>query len=200
MPNQQLLNDQELVNQYISGDESAISILIQRHKRRIFGYIINIVKDKALAEDIFQDAFIKVINTIKKGQYSEEGKFLPWVIRISHNLIIDFFRHEKRMPTISGSTNSNGETFDIFSVLGMRDRNKERDIIQGQIRKDIRKLIECLPMEQREVVVMRHYFDMSFQEISDQTNVSLNTALGRMRYALKNLRKLIKEQDVVVSY
>jgi RNA polymerase sigma factor (sigma-70 family) len=196
----QLIDDQELVNQYISGEESALCTLIQRHKRRIFSYIMHTVKDKALAEDIFQDTFIKVIGTLKKGHYNEEGKFLPWVLRIAHNLIIDTFRRDKRMPTISGGTNDDGEDFDIFSVLGEFDRTAEQEIIQGQIRKDIRKLVECLPAEQREVLMMRHYYDMSFKEISEQTNVSINTALGRMRYALINLRKMIEEKDVVVSY
>lgn len=196
----QLVDDQELVNQYISGQESALCTLIQRHKRRIFSYIMHTVKDKALAEDIFQDTFIKVIGTLKKGHYNEEGKFLPWVLRISHNLIIDSFRRDKRMPTISGGTNDDGEDFDIFSLLGEVDSNVEQDIIQGQIRKDIRKLVECLPSEQREVLMMRHYYDMSFKEISEQTNVSINTALGRMRYALINLRKMIEEKDIVVTY
>jgi RNA polymerase sigma factor (sigma-70 family) len=200
MPIQQLVGDQELVNQYISGKECALATLIQRHKSRIFGYIMHTVKDRAVAEDIFQDTFFKVINTLKKGQYNEEGKFLPWVLRIAHNLIIDSFRHAKRMPTISGGTNADGEEFDIFSLLGIEDRSMEQEIIEGQIRKDIRKLVECLPAEQREVLMMRHYYDMSFKEISDQTNVSINTALGRMRYALINLRKMIEEKEIVVTY
>ncbi|MDP1745938.1 MAG: sigma-70 family RNA polymerase sigma factor [Bacteroidota bacterium] len=196
----QVIDDQELINRYIAGDETALSTLILRHKRRIFSYIMHTLKDKALSEDIFQDTFIKVIKTLKKGQYNEEGKFLPWVLRIAHNLIIDTFRHDKRMPTISGGTNGDGENFDIFSVLGEHDRTIEQEIIQGQIRKDIRKLVECLPSEQREVLMMRHYYDMSFKEISEQTNVSINTALGRMRYALINLRKMIEEKEIVVSY
>lgn len=196
----QVIDDQELINRYIAGDETALSTLILRHKRRIFSYIMHTLKDKALSEDIFQDTFIKVIKTLKKGQYNEEGKFLPWVLRIAHNLIIDTFRHDKRMPTISGGTNGDGEDFDIFSILGEHDRTIEQEIIQGQIRKDIRKLVECLPAEQREVLMMRHYYDMSFKEISEQTNVSINTALGRMRYALINLRKMIEEKEIVVSY
>lgn len=196
----QVIDDQELINRYIAGDETALSTLILRHKRRIFSYIMHTLKDRALSEDIFQDTFIKVIKTLKKGQYNEEGKFLPWVLRIAHNLIIDTFRHDKRMPTISGGTNGDGENFDIFNVLGEHDRTIEQEIIQGQIRKDIRKLVECLPAEQREVLMMRHYYDMSFKEISDQTNVSINTALGRMRYALINLRKMIEEKEIVVSY
>ncbi len=200
MPIQQFVDDQELVNQYIKGDESGLSLLITRHKRRIFSYIMLTVKDRALAEDVFQDTFIKVINTLKKGHYNEEGKFLPWVLRISHNLIIDTFRRDKRMPTISGGTNGEGEEFDIFSVLGVYDKTAEEEIIQAQVRKDIRKLVEELPAEQREVLMMRHYYDMSFKEISEQTNVSINTALGRMRYALINLRKMIEEKEIVVSY
>ncbi|MCE9537626.1 MAG: sigma-70 family RNA polymerase sigma factor [Bacteroidetes bacterium] len=196
----QVIDDQELINRYIAGDETALSTLILRHKRRIFSYIMHTLKDKALSEDIFQDTFIKVIKTLKKGQYNEEGKFLPWVLRIAHNLIIDTFRHDKRMPTISGGTNGDGENFDIFSVLGQHDRTIEQELIQGQVRKDIRKLVECLPAEQREVLMMRHYYDMSFKEISEQTNVSINTALGRMRYALINLRKMIEEKEIVVSY
>jgi RNA polymerase sigma-70 factor (ECF subfamily) len=197
---QQFVDDQELVNRYIKGEESALSTLIQRHKRRIFSYIMLTVKDKAVAQDIFQDTFFKVINTLKKGQYNEEGKFLPWVLRISHNLIIDSFRRDKRMPTISGGKNEEGEDFDIFSVIPMEDKNAEQSIVQGQIRKDIRKLVEMLPAEQREVLMMRHYYDMSFKEISEQTNVSINTALGRMRYALINLRKMIEEKEIAVSF
>ena len=197
---QQFVDDQELVNRYIKGDESALSTLIQRHRRRIFSYIMVTVKDRALAQDIFQDTFFKVINTLKRGQYNEEGKFLPWVLRIAHNLIIDTFRRDKRMPTISGGINEEGEEFDIFSVLPMEEKNVEQEIVQGQIRKDIRKLVELLPTEQREVLMMRHYYDMSFKEISEQTNVSINTALGRMRYALINLRKMIDEKEIVVSF
>lgn len=197
---QQTFDDQELVNLYIKGEESALSTLITRHRRRIFSYIMLTVKDRAVAQDIFQDTFVKVINTLKKGQYNEEGKFLPWVMRIAHNLIIDNFRRDKRMPTISGGKNDDGESFDIFSVLPMEDKNAEQAIVQGQIRKDIRKLVELLPAEQREVLMMRHYYDMSFKEISEQTNVSINTALGRMRYALINLRKMIDEKEVVVNF
>jgi RNA polymerase sigma-70 factor (ECF subfamily) len=194
------MNDQELVSQYINGDESALAILIQRHKSRIFSYIMHTIKNRALAEDIFQDTFIKVITTLKIGHYKEEGKFLPWVLRISHNLMIDFFRSKKRMPTISSGTDVDGKPFDIFSLIGVHDKSIEQEMIETQIRKDIRNLIELLPAEQREVLVMRHYFDMSFKEISEQTNVSINTALGRMRYALTNLRKMIEEKDIVVSY
>jgi RNA polymerase sigma factor (sigma-70 family) len=200
MPTQkQFIDDQELVINYINGDETALATLIQRHKRRIFSYIMLTVKDRALAEDIFQDTFFKIIITLKKGCYNEEGKFLPWVLRITHNLIIDTFRRNKRMPTISGGVNDEGEEFDIFSVLNLQDKNVEEDIIKGQVRKDVRKLIDQLPLEQKEVLMMRHYYDMSFKEISEQTNVSINTALGRMRYALINLRKMIDEKEVVIE-
>lgn len=200
MPAQkQFIDDQELVINYINGDETALASLIQRHKRRIFSYIMLTVKDRALAEDIFQDTFFKIIITLKKGSYNEEGKFLPWVLRITHNLIIDTFRRNKRMPTISGGVNDEGEEFDIFSVLNIEDKNIEEDIIKGQVRKDVRKLIDQLPLEQKEVLMMRHYYDMSFKEISEQTNVSINTALGRMRYALINLRKMIDDKELVIE-
>jgi len=200
MLSKQVIDDQVLVNNYISGDETALSTLITRHKRRIFSYIMNTLKDKAAAEDVFQDTFIKVINTLKKGNYNEEGKFLPWVMRIAHNLIIDSFRQDKRMPTISGGTNQDGENFDIFNLIGHHDCSIEQEIIQNQIRNDLRKLVEHLPLEQREVLMMRYYYDMSFKEISEQTNVSINTALGRMRYALINLRKMIEEKEIIVTY
>ena len=200
MLSKQVIDDQILVNNYISGDETALSTLITRHKRRIFSYIMNTLKDKAAAEDVFQDTFIKVINTLKKGNYNEEGKFLPWVMRIAHNLIIDSFRQDKRMPTISGGTNQDGENFDIFNLIGHHDCSIEQEIIQNQIRNDLRKLVEHLPFEQREVLMMRYYYDMSFKEISEQTNVSINTALGRMRYALINLRKMIEEKEIIVTY
>jgi RNA polymerase sigma-70 factor (ECF subfamily) len=200
MSAQQFINDQQLVHLYINGNESALSTLIHRHKKQIFSHIIQLVKNKAVAEDIFQDTFIKVINTLKKGNYKEEGKFLPWVMRISHNLTIDYFRREQRLPTISGTTNKDGKEFDVFSLIPIYDKNREQEIIEKQIESDIRKLIENLPDEQKEVLMMRHYFDMSFKEISEQTNVSINTALGRMRYALINMRKMIEEKELVVSY
>ena len=153
-----------------------------------------IVKDRHLAEDIFQDTFIKVINTLKAGAYNEEGKFLPWVMRIAHNLVIDFFRKSKRMPTIE-----NSEEYDIFETLKIFDHTIEDKIIIDQIHNDVKMLIEYLPEEQKQVLKMRHYADMSFKEIADQTNVSINTALGRMRYALINLRKLVDEKSVILT-
>lgn len=189
------LNDQELVNLYAAGDESCIEILIQRHKKRIFSYIMMVVRDRHLAEDIFQDTFIKVISTLKRGSYNDEGKFLPWVLRISHNLIIDHYRRLKRMPVVDG-----GDDFDIFSVLRLRQGNVEDRIVKTQVRDDLRKMIEQLPREQREVLVMRHFLDMSFKEIADSTQVSINTALGRMRYALINLRKMAEEKNISLQF
>ncbi|TND07652.1 MAG: RNA polymerase sigma-70 factor, ECF subfamily [Bacteroidetes bacterium] len=185
------LNDHDLVNLYAAGDESCIEVLIQRHKKRIFSYIMMVVRDRHLAEDIFQDTFIKVISTLKRGTYNDEGKFLPWVLRISHNLIIDHYRRLKRMPVVDG-----GEDFDIFSVLRLRQGNVEDRLVKAQIRGDLRKMIELLPREQREVLVMRHFLDMSFKEIADSTGVSINTALGRMRYALINMRKMAEENKI----
>ncbi len=187
------LNDQELVSLYIAGDESSLEQLIARHKKRIFSYIMMVVRDKHLAEDIFQDTFIKVIATLKRGSYNDEGKFLPWVLRISHNLIIDHYRRLKRMPMVDA-----GEDFDLFSVLRLRQGNVEDRMIKTQIRGDLRRMIEQLPHEQREVLVMRHFLDMSFKEIADSTQVSINTALGRMRYALINLRKMAEEKQIAL--
>ncbi|MCU0432998.1 MAG: sigma-70 family RNA polymerase sigma factor [Bacteroidia bacterium] len=188
------LNDQELVDLYVAGDESCLELLIQRHKKRVFSYIMMVVRDRHLAEDIFQDTFIKVIQTLKRGSYSDEGKFLPWVLRISHNLIIDHFRRQKRMPLVDA-----GEDFDIFSVLVLRQGNHEDKIVKRQVRSDIRKLIDKLPQEQREVLLMRHYMDMSFKEIADFTNVSINTALGRMRYALINMRRMMEKHNIALT-
>jgi RNA polymerase sigma-70 factor (ECF subfamily) len=186
-------SDAFLVNAYINGNEKALSDLIQRHKQRIYSFIYSKVSDRDVTEDIFQDTFIKVINTLKRGAYNEEGKFLPWVMRIAHNLIIDHFRKNNRMPKFE----NNGD-FNIFSVLCDDDLNAERKIIKGQVEEDLRRLILELPEDQREVLVMRLYKDMSFKEISDQTGVSINTALGRMRYALINLRKVIDKHNIVL--
>jgi len=186
-------SDAFLVNAYINGNEKALSDLIQRHKQRVYSFIYSKVLDRDITEDIFQDTFIKVINTLKRGAYNEEGKFLPWVMRISHNLIIDHFRKNNRMPKFE----NNGD-FNIFSVLCDDDLNAEKKIIKGQVEEDLRRLIQELPEDQREVLVMRLYKDMSFKEISDQTGVSINTALGRMRYALINLRKVIDKHNIVL--
>ena len=194
MPIQQFVDDQELVNQYIKGDESALSTLISRHKRRIFSYIMLTVKDRALAEDVFQDTFIKVINTLKKGHYNEEGKFLPWVMRIAHNLIIDYFRKNKKMPMYRET-----EEFSIFSIMTDNSPNVESQIITEQVENDLLKLINELPSDQKEVLEMRIYQDLSFKEIADLTGVSINTALGRMRYALMNLRRIIEKNQIILT-
>ena len=187
-------NDAFLVKSYIEGNENALSILINRHQQRIYSFIFSKVFDKDIAEDIFQDTFIKVIRTLKKGKYNEEGKFLPWVMRISHNLVIDHFRKNKRMPKFE----NNGD-FNIFSVLCDSGLNVEKQIIKDQIEADVQELIKELPEDQLEVLVMRIYKDMSFKEISERTGVSINTALGRMRYALINLRKIIEKHNLVLT-
>lgn len=194
----QLLNDNELVKLYIGGNEESLSVLLQRHKRKIFSSIIVVVKDNQLAEDIFQDTFFKVIQTLKKGQYSEEGKFLPWVIRIARNLIIDHFRRAKKMPPVPVYINDEGEEVSVFNTLS---DNSEEDNTEeaGRFKKSIRNLVNELPADQREVVLMRMYYDMSFKEISEFTNVSINTSLGRMRYALFNLKKMIEERKMEVA-
>lgn len=188
------ISDQELIGRYLAGQESALEKLVRRHKNRIFAYILMIVKDKELAEDLFQDTFIKVINTIRSGQYKEEGKFIQWAMRIAHNLIIDYFRKAKRIPLVE-----NRDEYDIFDKVRLPVESVEEMMITEQIHKDVRRLIEYLPKEQKDVLVMRHYGDMSFKDIAEVTNVSINTALGRMRYALINLRKLVKEKDVILS-
>ncbi len=184
-------DDSALVKLYQEGNEKALEELVVRHRQRIYAYILTRVHDQDLAEDLFQDAFIKVIKTLKKGRYNEEGKFLPWVLRISHNLIIDHFRRNKRMPMMETT-----EDFDIFDVISDSGLSSENQIIKDQIIQDVRKLIQKLPPEQKEVLIMRHYAEMSFKEIAAQTGVSINTALGRMRYALINLRKLIAEHHM----
>lgn len=188
------LQDQELVDLYIAGDEACLKQLISRHQKRVFSYIMMVVRDRHLSEDIFQDTFIKVIQTLKRGSYNDEGKFLPWVLRIAHNLVIDHFRRQKRMPTVDAGPN---EEFDIFDVLVLRQGNVEDKLVKGQVRTDLRTMIDKLPQEQKEVLVMRHYMDMSFKEIADFTNVSINTALGRMRYALINMRKMLDKKELV---
>ena len=185
--------DSVLVSDYINGNEKSFEILIARHQQRIYNFIFSKVLDRDITEDVFQDTFIKVIKTLKKGKYNEEGKFLPWVMRIAHNLVIDHFRRNKRMPTFK-----NTDEFDIFSVLGDGELNAEKLLVKEQILSDVRKLIDELPEDQREVLKMRMYKDMSFKEISENTGVSINTALGRMRYALINLRKLIEKYNMVL--
>jgi RNA polymerase sigma-70 factor (ECF subfamily) len=190
----QKITDSVLVTEYINGEESSLEVLIYRHKNRIFSFIYSKVLDKDVTEDIFQDTFIKVINTLKKGNYREEGKFLPWVMRIAHNLVIDYFRKNNKISTFN-----NTDEFDIFSVLKDDSLNAENQIVKEQVLNDVRKLIEELPEDQKEVLIMRMYRDMSFKEIAELTDVSINTALGRMRYALINMRKLIEKHNIVLQ-
>lgn len=188
------VQDQELVRNYINGHEESLSELVTRHQKKVFTYIRMLVKDTELAEDLFQDVFVKVIHTLKSGNYNEEGKFLPWVMRIAHNISIDHFRKAKRIPVVQTK-----DDFDIFRTLRIDDDNVEERMIQDQILEDVKKLIVELPAEQQEVLILRHYADMSFQEIAAFTNVSINTALGRMRYALINLRKIVKQKEIILS-
>ena len=188
------ITDAVLVSNYINGDERSLAMLINRHKQRIYSFIYSKVLDRDITEDVFQDTFIKVINTLKRGAYNEEGKFLPWVMRIAHNLVIDHFRKNNRMPKFDNS----GE-FSIFSVLSDGDLNAEKRIIKSQVEEDVRRLIEELPEDQKQVLVMRMYNEMSFKEISEKTGVSINTALGRMRYALINMRKIIEKHNIVLT-
>ncbi len=193
MMHKDVISDSALVKDYLNGKELAIELLIKRHQQRLYSFIYSKVQNRDTTEDIFQDTFIKVIRTLKKGSYNEEGKFLPWVMRIAHNLIIDFFRKSNRMPKFN-----NTDDFDIFSVLSDGSLNAENKIIKEQILADVKELVEELPEEQKEVLKMRIYNDMSFNEISENTGVSINTALGRMRYALINLRKIIEKNKIIL--
>jgi len=188
------LTDNELITRYVAGDEIALKQLINRHQKKVFSYILMSVKNRELAEDIFQDTFIKVINTLKSENYKEEGKFLQWVMRIANNLKIDYYRKVQRMPVFESNSD-----FNIFDVLNGTDPSIEQKIITEQIYSDVKNLVKYLPEEQREVLEMRIYDDVSFKDIAELTGVSINTALGRMRYALINLRKLIKEKNVIIS-
>lgn len=185
--------DSILVSNYIQGCETSLETLIKKHKQRLYGFIYSKVQDRDITEDVFQDTFIKVIRTLKLGNYNEEGKFLPWVMRISHNLVIDHFRKTNRMPSFKSSND-----FDVFSIISDDSLNAEKKMIQEQIFSDVRELVEELPKEQKEVLIMRIYKDMSFKEISENTGVSINTALGRMRYALMNMRKLIEKNKIIL--
>ncbi|MDC1259640.1 sigma-70 family RNA polymerase sigma factor [Flavobacteriaceae bacterium] len=192
--NSNSISDAILVSDYVKGNEQSLSVLINRHQQRLYSFIYSKVFDRDVTEDVFQDTFIKVIRTLKRGKYNEEGKFLPWVMRIAHNLVIDHFRKNNRMPKF----NNSGD-FDIFSVLSDGALNAEAELVQSQIVEDVRALVEELPEEQKTVLIMRMYNDMSFKEISENTGVSINTALGRMRYALINLRKLIETHNIVLT-
>jgi len=188
------LTDAQLVSSYLDGSEYALEQLINRHQLQIFNFINSKINDRDTSEDLFQDTFIKVIRTLKSGAYNEEGKFLPWVMRIAHNLVIDHFRKSNRIPTVG-----NKEDFDIFQFISDKSPNAESTLVQEQVLKDLQKLIQELPEDQKEVLIMRLYRDMSFKEIAENTNVSINTALGRMRYAIINLRKLITEHQIILE-
>lgn len=190
--NTQVATDRVLVKNFVEGDSSSFATLLNKYKDRVFTYIIMIVKNEDLANDIFQDTFIKVMTSLRKKKYEERGSLISWIIRISHNLIIDHYRKEKRLPTIS---NEDSE-YDLFNDAVFSDKNIEEVIVKNQIEKDIRKLLDTLPFEQKQVVLLRLFGDLSFKEISELTNVSINTALGRMRYALINLRKVIEEKNI----
>ncbi len=194
----QLLNDNELVKLYMNGNEESLSVLVKRHKRRIFSYIYLITRNKTLTEDVFQETFFKVIQTLKKQQYNEEGKFLPWILRIAKNLIIDHFRKVKKMPSISFVINEEGEETSIFDIIP-DNSSSSKDSQEAKLFKvKIRSIVNDLPRDQKEVVIMRTYYDMSFKEIAEVTNVSINTSLGRMRYALINLKKMLEEKNVEI--
>ena len=188
------LPDSLLVHNYVEGDENSLTILINRHQSKIFGFIYSKILDRDISNDIFQDTFIKVIKTLKSKSYNEEGKFLPWVMRIAHNLIIDHYRKNKKMPMFRET-----EEFSIFSIMSDDSLTIENKIIREQVEIDLRKLIDELPADQKEVLIMRMYQDMSFKEISEITGVSINTALGRMRYALMNMRKVIDKHQIILT-
>ena len=188
------LNDQQLIALYLEGDERAFQELLVRHEQKIYTSIYLFVKDQSLAEDIFQEVFIKIITTLRQGKYNHEGKFLQWALRISYNMCVDYFRRTKRRPKVSPT-----DTFDIFDILQAPDFNAEQQIMRSQTHDRIRQLVDMLPPEQREVVILRHYADMSFKEIAKLTRVSINTALGRMRYALINIRKMIEEKEMALQ-
>lgn len=193
--NAQILSDQVLLNNYLSGDQSAISCLIERHNRRVRDYINMLVKNHDLAEDIAQEAFIKAVRVIDEGRYTDNGKFLSWILRIAHNLVIDHFRAQRQNKTVSETDAG----YDVLGTLKFAEHTIEDAIVSEQIERDVRALVELLPEEQREVVMMRYFAGLSFKDIAEQTNVSINTALGRMRYALINLRRMIKEKKLILS-
>ena len=187
------LTDQELINLFIENDSRALEVLVLRHKDKLYTSILFLVKDKHLAEDIFQDVLIKVIDTVRAGRYKEEGKFLPWALRIAHNLCVDHFRKVKRTPTIKTSDDR-----DIFEVLNFSEEGADVKMMKNQSHDRVRKMLDFLPVDQREVIVMRHYAGLSFKEIAALTNCSINTALGRMRYGLINLNKMMKEKSIAL--
>lgn len=188
------LNDSDIIFLYLNGDESAFEELLNRHKDKIYTSIYLFVRDSHLADDIFQDTFIKIIDTLKSGKYNEEGRFIQWAMRIAYNLCVDYFRRMKKMPNLAPS-----DDFNIFDIIHAPEDNAEQRIIRNQTSSRVRTLIDSLPPEQREVVVLRHYADLSFKEIAELTRVSINTALGRMRYALINIRKMMAERELPMS-
>ena len=193
--NVQVLSDQVLLNHYLSGDRSAISQLIERHSRRVKDYIHMMVKERDVADDIFQETFIKAVRVIDEGRYTDNGKFLSWILRIAHNQVIDHFRAQRQNKSVSESEAG----YDVLGTLKLAERTVEDAMVCEQIERDVRALVELLPAEQREVVMMRYFSGLSFRDIAEQTNVSINTALGRMRYALINLRRMIKEKNLILS-
>ena len=193
--NVQVLSDQVLLNHHLSGDRSAISQLIERHSRRVKDYIHMMVKDRDVADDIFQETFIKAVRVIDEGRYTDNGKFLSWILRIAHNQVIDHFRAQRQNKSVSESEAG----YDVLGTLKLAERTVEDAMVCEQIERDVRALVELLPAEQREVVMMRYFSGLSFKDIAEQTNVSINTALGRMRYALINLRRMIKEKNLILS-
>lgn len=193
MRNLTTLTDQQLVKMYQDGEENALSVLITRYKDRIYTSIYLLVKDKYLAEDIFQEVFIRIIDALREGKYTDEGKFLPWAMRIGHNLCVDHFRRVKRGPSIKTS-----DDHDIFEVLDVSEPGADHKLVTGQTHDKVRKMVDMLPEDQREVIILRHYADLSFKEIAELTNCSINTALGRMRYGLINLRKMMTEKQIAL--
>ncbi len=193
--NVQVLSDQVLINHYLSGDRNAISELIERHSRRVRDYIYMMVKDRDVADDIFQETFIKAVRVIDEGRYTDTGKFLSWVLRIAHNQVIDHFRARRQNKTVTEAEAG----FDVLGTLRFAEHTVEDALVSEQIERDVRALVELLPAEQRNVVMMRYFSGLSFKEIAEQTDVSINTALGRMRYALINLRRMIKEKNLILS-
>ncbi|WP_303224275.1 RNA polymerase sigma factor [Alistipes communis] len=193
--NVQVVSDQKLLNCYLSGDRNAISQLIERHSRRVRDYIQMMVKDGDVADDIFQETFIKAVRVIDEGRYTDNGRFLSWILRIAHNQVIDHFRAQKQNRQL----NEAEAGYDVLGTLRLAERTVEDEIVCEQIASDVRRMVELLPDEQREVVMMRYYSGLSFKEIAEQTGVSINTALGRMRYALINLRKMIKEKNLILN-
>ncbi|MEY3432671.1 MAG: hypothetical protein RL131_607 [Bacteroidota bacterium] len=188
------LTDQQLIQLFVSGDVNALDELIKKHKDRIFTSIVILVKDRGLAEDLFQEVFIKIIDTLRSGSYTDEGKFLPWALRIAHNLCVDHFRKAKRTPVVLNKT----DDYDMFDNLNISEEGAEGKIMKAQSHERVRQMLDMLPDDQREVIVLRHFANMSFKEIADKTNCSINTALGRMRYGLINLRKLMVEHQVAI--